>query len=436
MGLIIDIVDIVGICLEVILLVSFFVMFGKHKYDKKHNLLLYLLYIIVSSTICIFIKEEIVWFVRMILGAILLSFLFEIKFNKRIFLSVLFVILLTLSEIVVGLAIRAYSKMPIDDIQNNPLYYTVGVVSSKIIMLTLIKASKHYIVPRAVQIPKPAILVFLLLPIATFFIVCTISDYYGAHLNPNAMWVAIISILALIGANIALIFLFEWQMKQSEENIKEQLAKQQMEHQVEYYKSLLDSSEEFNTLAHNIKNEIYGLQDALSRNIDEGKNRVEEMMSFVKKHEEILYTQNNAINALINAKIDSIQKQGIKFNCRALLLEDNAISNMELCIVLGNLLDNAIEGCANIDTEERYIDLDMIQQGNYLSIKIVNPCDASKINKRLSTTKSSKQKHGYGISSVNELVEKHQGTINIEFMQNKFEVIIAMSNPIMPNTQK
>ena len=82
-----------------------------------------------------------------------------------------------------------------------------------------------------------------------------------------------------------------------------------------------------------------------------------------------------------------------------------------MCILLGNLLDNAIEANEHIAPESRYVSLSITQQEQWLSITIRNA--ASRVvpldGKTIRTTKAQKELHGFGLSSVREIASKYQG---------------------------
>lgn len=83
--------------------------------------------------------------------------------------------------------------------------------------------------------------------------------------------------------------------------------------------------------------------------------------------------------------------------------------DMDLCIVISNLLDNAIE--AEIKEEYAAIDLSISIIGNYLNIRLKNRISRSvlKNNQKLQTTKSDKEHHGLGILSVMDVVQQNDG---------------------------
>lgn len=107
----------------------------------------------------------------------------------------------------------------------------------------------------------------------------------------------------------------------------------------------------------------------------------------------------------------------------------------DLCIILGNALDNAIEGCMrSIKAEERYIDLIVHLDRKNLIILVRNSFDGKILktkNGHLITTKNDNNNHGLGIDSIKRTTNKYHGTVIIDTENNCFKLkIVLYSNDI------
>ena len=120
---------------------------------------------------------------------------------------------------------------------------------------------------------------------------------------------------------------------------------------------------------------------------------------------------NDFVNAILNAKLQTAKSCGIGVICSA---EKNisGIEAADLCNLIGNLLDNAIEAAQKCALEKRSIEFNMSVSGNHLSItvrnSIVSPVLAD--NPKLLTTKAEKSEHGFGLKTVEIIVKKYNGT--------------------------
>ena len=106
------------------------------------------------------------------------------------------------------------------------------------------------------------------------------------------------------------------------------------------------------------------------------------------------------------------------------------IENIDICILLSNLIDNAIEACAETDKPE--ITLNMSGQNNYYCILIENTVkyEVLKNNPHLFTTKNDKSVHGIGTKSISEIINKYHGMSECYEESGKFAVNIMLLDGI------
>lgn len=120
-------------------------------------------------------------------------------------------------------------------------------------------------------------------------------------------------------------------------------------------------------------------------------------------------TKNKVFNYLLNEKINFAKEKNIDVKC--LIQGDllNDIKIVDLSIVLGNLLDNAIEACMDVD--DKHIDINIMQDSHKLVISITNTFNGiiKKNDKQFLTIKKDESLHGYGISNISSICKKYNG---------------------------
>lgn len=116
----------------------------------------------------------------------------------------------------------------------------------------------------------------------------------------------------------------------------------------------------------------------------------------------------------------------IDFTIDADIINYRKLSDTVLCIVLYNLLDNAIEANSRVCDAEKYIRVIIKTINDMLLIKIVNSAiEPVRKGKKFMTTKSDPEKHGWGLKSVIEAVKSNYGEIYYNFKEKEFVVNIA-----------
>lgn len=143
-----------------------------------------------------------------------------------------------------------------------------------------------------------------------------------------------------------------------------------------------------------------------------------------------------SLDALINAKYLTMKEHDILFEYTPYLEKQLPIAAVEFCTVIGNILDNAIEGVLRIknNTEKKRIKLSFVHARGMLYIYCSNPCNELSLRKRNNTWFSSKENdgitlHSIGISSVNRIVDKYGGRCTFKVYNENFYVQIVLPYP-------
>lgn len=148
-------------------------------------------------------------------------------------------------------------------------------------------------------------------------------------------------------------------------------------------------------------------------------NQIEEIHEYLDHLEEDLdsidiaiRTGNNSVNAILSSKISIAEKKGINVNCKATVPKDLKISDVHLCAIIGNLLDNAIEACDKVSSDKRFIRvyIGLFQQQLYISVS--NSTESTRRKKLTELITSKKGEHGLGLKRVDRIVDQYEGFVN------------------------
>ncbi len=154
---------------------------------------------------------------------------------------------------------------------------------------------------------------------------------------------------------------------------------------------------------------------------------MDNIFDFINNSKEHAKSGNSEIDSLINYKMDLAEKHNINSEVYLAIPHKLNINPFDLSIVIGNLLDNAIE--AALKSENKFINISVELDRNVLYISISNSYDGKLklTNNKLETTKDN-ENHGVGISSVQKSIEKYNGTMNIHYDGQVFYVDALMYN--------
>lgn len=122
----------------------------------------------------------------------------------------------------------------------------------------------------------------------------------------------------------------------------------------------------------------------------------------------LLKTGNVALDAILSAKVAQAKSENIAVTIKAYVPDSLTLTDAELSIIIGNLLDNAIEACQNV-TEHRFIRIYMTMKGKMLYFSMLNSAGEKKKKKGTLFSSNKDGIHGFGLRRAETILEEHGG---------------------------
>lgn len=164
-------------------------------------------------------------------------------------------------------------------------------------------------------------------------------------------------------------------------------------------------------------------------------NKIEELEQYLNNLDKdlttvdtVIKTGNVMVDAILNSKISLAKSKDINVNAKAIVPKELKILEIDLCVIIGNLLDNAIEACMKLDNpSDRFIRVyvDIFKEQLYISVQNSNGGKIKKIGKTYYTTKESNS-HGFGLIRVDNIVNKYNGYINRQNEEGVFATEVML----------
>lgn len=150
------------------------------------------------------------------------------------------------------------------------------------------------------------------------------------------------------------------------------------------------------------------------------KGDIETIKDYLNKLDEdlttidmVVKTGNTMADAILNSKISLAKSKGIKVKVDAHIPIKLKMSELDLCVILGNLFDNAIEANLPLPEDERLIRVYMDMKNTQLYISFTNFTASRKLAKEANLFKTTKgDDHGFGLVSIDSIIEKLDGYIS------------------------
>lgn len=213
---------------------------------------------------------------------------------------------------------------------------------------------------------------------------------------------------------------------------KSDILNKQIKNQYNHYIEL----EKYYSEIFRIKHDINNHNNIISVLLQNGEyNKLKNYMDKYNKNiinleNEVLICKNKIIDAICLSKRSICKEKGINIKFDIKVPEVINIDDLDLCIIYGNILDNAIEACNRIadQNKEKFIDIKSNIVKGYLTIKIVNSKDRVSIkrNGKFITLKKDKKNHGIGLYSVQKSVDKYNGQVILKDKEEVFTTCIIV----------
>lgn len=204
----------------------------------------------------------------------------------------------------------------------------------------------------------------------------------------------------------------------------EQFRSQLMEHS---YGEIRDIYMDMRGWRHDYHNHMQVMKAKLSQGDMEGLGLyLDQLERELDRVDTLVKSGNLMTDAILNSKLTLARRYGIQVNCKVRLPERLSVEDVDLCVILGNLLDNAIEACQKIEEESRTMRLYMaVNKGQfYLSLQNSAPEEPGFDARNYITSK--RGNHGLGMKRVKAAVDKYHGYLNLANEPGIFAAEVTM----------
>ena len=308
---------------------------------------------------------------------------------------------------------------------------TAGTVISLMLMYLFAIIAGHYAkrMDRR-DIPLRYAAAVLAVPIGSTYLMHNIFLITAQHEEYTSF--AIISGLLLLLLVYMIFEVYDRMVDDAEAQEKNLLYEQELDLLNRHTKEREAYDMEMRLLRHDMKNHMSSLLGMLQGDdTKQAEEYVRGMLQGVPECREgdVSRTGNAIVDSLVNHKCGIARAEGIVFEASVFLPAELPFQGGHLTIVLGNLLDNALEACREVEEGKRYVTLDASYEKEVLMIAVTNPYHGERRKNRAGkyiTTKKDRRSHGLGLSSVEQAAEAYRGQVDADGQDGVFRVSVVM----------
>lgn len=427
------IIDLFVCVIETVILFKYMTIYFTSKFD---NIINYLSIIVISlfSYLMIKMDNSIIFLSGLLYLVIFIFIVFLFKGNNvKKMLRWLILLVLTIGiENFIVFIVMTIVKNPLSVFLEDTSYRFTAMAASKILLYAIIvwlesRETNSYL---ELNIKKSMIYKILILLLVTVVILSLLLELYTTYQKQMNL----INILALSFTIFCLlaISIYEDIIRQARDELDIKLINQQKKYQYNYAKTVESSIEEMKYIKHDIAKHLTAIAwYTENKEYTKLSEYMRRLSIPLEKTDEIIILGDSQVSALIYTKVSLAKKNGIKVSIRTNYEEELKIESLDLSILFGNIIDNAIEACMKLVKDKREINLSIIAKSGYFLIDCINTFDNTKVIKDgiwLLTNKENPKIHGKGLKIIQSIVNLYSGELTYEILDDKFKLKITILN--------
>ena len=310
-----------------------------------------------------------------------------------------------------------------------------AVNTATALLCTLVCLTKiRYTIQQALQLtPRYVLLISsFLLSVATLMSVLISAFQLSAFPDKWNRWIQIVTPFLLMAICVVVPVIFIISISNTRLKTLTADYEQQIHAQAEHYKNLAEANYEVRRFRHDFKNIRIAIEKLLERGEYDEALKLIHQCGDTLEHPGGFHSAFNTGNGIADALLTDKQEKAADLNTQIRFqgaIPQDSLSPTDLCVILGNSLDNALDACQKLPPQDsKTVSVSSKCSSGFLFLSITNPI-AEKVlirNNFIATTKANKTLHGFGLYSLNAIVKKYDGEVQLSATDDSFTVDIDL----------
>lgn len=395
------------------------VFFDQKRVEKKWEICTYVLFYIMTVSLYLVFHNPTINVISNILGMFIITLVYSDVLKKKIVVVILIYLVNMLCD---SIAVLSFTNYIVGEELNEiveVITFLLILISELIVEKIVDKKNRYALLPTHVTF-------LLLIPLSSIIMLYIMTMERFNHRS-----VLIYSSFGFLIINMTAFYLYNAIAESYSQKLERDLIEQKSKAYANQLDVIMQSQEKIRSLQHDMKHHMRELKNIAVK--IENTNMIEyldKMENFMANPIEHVYSGNKEIDSILNFMIQNAKKVLKEVNVQMCIPDNLVCHSFELNVILGNLLENAIEAAKQ--TEEKKLNIHLVLNRGILFIYIQNSfLKKFEINNnRIFTSKNERDKHGFGLKNVKRMVEIHNGTMSIYEKEDRFhvDVMLYMSN--------
>lgn len=400
----------------------------RYLYDKRINQISYISFYFLSS---VFYFLNLSSYLN-VLSSFILNFfilgLYKANIKSRIVISSLIMILMMSIEVLIGILGTIIFNVSIEEIiqENSATIFLMS--TSRIIPLIIVHIYKFCVKGNQITNSNDVIIngklgfifVIPILNIISIVIITTILHLENLGETSSILTMVIVILISLI--NVFFFYIYNNIVALFKNRMDNLLLNQQINYYNKEFNQIQTNLLEVRKIKHDLKYKLINILSQSTNNDELDSDEISELINEIENIDYRIYSKNVSLDTILNYQINQAKSKGISVDIDVKINVVITIEGKYLCVIVGNILENAIENCSNV--KKPYIKINILQENGSFYMSVTNPYNNSiKLeNDKFISSKVDSQNHGFGIKSIQDLVFILSGVVNIDIKSDKFTI--------------
>lgn len=343
----------------------------------------------------------------LVIAMIVVIVCYEGSLLVKVFVLFVETIISAVSEFAVMNIMASVLVCSTTDIVTVPVYRFMGILLSKSTALAMCNGIRVKRRMRRIDLNGTYwILYAMLLGIVSMVIFFIFRMGYELN-NTYYNTFATVSAVGMTFCTIMVLYLYEKQAEQSAQLRRREQYERHLKSQVKHLDEILLKQEELRRVRHDMNNQLVAIQGYFHESdIAGGEAYIASLLQNLQTPSSRIRTGNSAVDAILSTKKALAESKGITVDMEVQISNRLPLEPVDVCVIFGNALDNAIEACDRITEGEKKISLVLVQREGKLLCRITNTALSGITNVHI-TSKKDKENHGFGLVNLRESLEKY-----------------------------
>jgi len=397
------------------------VFFDTRKTNWYIELVTYIAFFILISAVYILIDIPVANMITNIVALICLTYNYESTIKNRVISTVLIYLVLMSVEILVVIISDSIYYPIFETINYSSVY---GLIFCRVLTYAIVLVLNSFKnIKKGEPVPNSYWFCIALIPSASLYLILLLLQ--SSRLAVEQVMTGTVLIFFI---NFAVFYLYDVIMNAASDKIQSLLILEQNKYYNRQLETMNSALQTTKAVRHDLKNHMISIKTLIENNdISGAKGYVTEIMKEIGTWKNFSDSGNTVVDSIINFKFQEAEQRRIRTDLDLKIPNKLDIPPLDITVILGNLLDNAIKAASMVKSDP-YISLKMRYDKGRLMIQSSNPY-IGKIKEEkgnLITTEKDKENHGFGLQNIKKVIQKYDGTVDIDYSDNLFSITLLL----------